>query len=333
MEGFNNAICGGADILRVIKFVFILLRLVNWIVPMALIVIISIDFGKNVMANKEDEMKKNVSIVVKRIIFCIALFFVMPIVEFVIGMLGDTASSGDKSWLDCIAIAKSEDDFSAYEVDWNFGVESEGAGANSATENSDSSASSGNNSSSTSSDNKDKEKEETIKIDVSGYSFKSDKIKKLVAEGKTVEVEMLEQFWINGVRNVELKKLVYNKETGNYKNAYDLTGSNSKEYTISELATFEIKKVTEVTSDSNIDLDKMEFKDSKIKELVKNKKPIEIGPMEQLYINGQSVVLASRKLVYNSERNVYTCGLTQYTIEEWATAEIKEIALKDAIPR
>ena len=118
MEGFNNAICGGADILRVIKFVFILLRLVNWIVPMALIVIISIDFGKNVMANKEDEMKKNVSIVVKRIILCIALFFVMPIVEFVIGMLGDTASSGDKSWLDCIEIATTQDDFSEYEINW-----------------------------------------------------------------------------------------------------------------------------------------------------------------------------------------------------------------------
>ena len=118
MEGFNNAICGGADILRVIRFIFILLDLVTWIVPMALIVIISIDFGKNVMANKEDEMKKNVGIVVKRIIFCIALFFVMPIVEFVIGMLGDTASSGDKSWLDCIEIATTQDDFSEYEINW-----------------------------------------------------------------------------------------------------------------------------------------------------------------------------------------------------------------------
>ena len=74
LVNFNDIICGGADVLRILRFVFILLDMVCWIVPIGLIVMLMIDFGKNVIAGKEDEMKKNVNIAIKRIIYCIVLF-------------------------------------------------------------------------------------------------------------------------------------------------------------------------------------------------------------------------------------------------------------------
>lgn len=109
--------CGGADILRVLKFVLILLDIVLFIVPIALIIIIMIDFAKNVIAGKEDEMKKNVSIVIKRLMFCVVLFLVPAIVRFTIRFIGsagvDAMAIADR----CIEIAKTED-LSQYEVDY-----------------------------------------------------------------------------------------------------------------------------------------------------------------------------------------------------------------------
>ena len=73
LVNFNDIVCGGADVLRILRFVFILLDMVCWIVPMGLIVMLMVDFGKNVIAGKEDEMKKNLNMVIKRIIYCIIL--------------------------------------------------------------------------------------------------------------------------------------------------------------------------------------------------------------------------------------------------------------------
>ena len=109
--------CGGADILRVLKFVLILLDIVLFIVPIALIIIIMIDFAKNVIAGKEDEMKKNVSMVIKRLIFCVVLFLVPTIVRFAIRFIGNAGVDAMAIADRCIEIAKNED-LSQYEVDY-----------------------------------------------------------------------------------------------------------------------------------------------------------------------------------------------------------------------
>jgi len=109
-----DAVCGGAEVLKVIKFIWTLLDIVLFIVPMGLIVIISVDFAKNVIAGKDDAMKKNLGIAIKRIIYCLALFLVEPICGFAIGMLGNTV---DVDWAKCIDIARTESDFSEYEIE------------------------------------------------------------------------------------------------------------------------------------------------------------------------------------------------------------------------
>ena len=110
-----NAKCGGADILKVIKFIWTLLSIVLFVVPMGLIVMISLDLVKNVIAGKEDDMKKNFNIAIKRIIFCLFLFLVEPICTFAIDMLGNNANV---NWAECIEIAIDPNtNFDDYKVD------------------------------------------------------------------------------------------------------------------------------------------------------------------------------------------------------------------------
>ena len=115
LDTVNGFTCGGADILKIIKFVDILLDAVLFIIPMALIIMVSVDFAKNVIAGKEDEMKKNTNIAIKRILFCAALFLINPFITFVVNFVGE---SGD-SYLKCIEIANSETAWQ-YKIDWDY---------------------------------------------------------------------------------------------------------------------------------------------------------------------------------------------------------------------
>ena len=105
--------CGGADILRVIKFIFTLLDAVLFIIPMVLILMLSLDLAKNIIANKDDQMSKNLSLGIKRILFCVVLFLINPIVSFVM----DFAGNNGVDFLKCVTIAKTED-LSQYEIEF-----------------------------------------------------------------------------------------------------------------------------------------------------------------------------------------------------------------------
>lgn len=111
VTGFD---CGGADVLRVLKFVFKFLDIILFIIPFILIVMISIDLGKNVVSAKEDDMKKNVQIAIKRIVYSLILFLVPTIVSAAINLLGNVGVD----YAACINIAKTHD-LSKYEIDYS----------------------------------------------------------------------------------------------------------------------------------------------------------------------------------------------------------------------
>lgn len=127
MINFLNATlaysCGGADVLRIIKFVFTLLDLVLFVVPVGLIIMLMVDFGKNVMAGKEDEMKKNLNVAIKRIMYCVVLFFIPTIVYFAIDVVADSSAEDQniaQKAASCIDLARNSDanDFDQWEVDY-----------------------------------------------------------------------------------------------------------------------------------------------------------------------------------------------------------------------
>lgn len=75
----------------VINLVKIVIKLIQFAVPIALILFGSIDFAKAVIANKEDEMKKAQSIFIKRLIYAVAVFFVIVIVRLVMNVLASVS--------------------------------------------------------------------------------------------------------------------------------------------------------------------------------------------------------------------------------------------------
>ena len=72
-----------------------ILGVIQIAIPIALIVLGTIDLGKAVIASKEEDIKKNQGILIKRVIAAVLVFLVATIVTFAMGLIGGTA------WTDC----------------------------------------------------------------------------------------------------------------------------------------------------------------------------------------------------------------------------------------
>lgn len=81
--------CGG--LYPFIKLIKKLISLLQLAVPLALFLFGSLDFGKAVIAGKEDEMKKAQSTFIKRVIYAVVVFLVFTIVTLVMNVIADTA--------------------------------------------------------------------------------------------------------------------------------------------------------------------------------------------------------------------------------------------------
>ena len=77
-------------LLKIISFVMQLIKIVYFMIPMVLIVMTTIDISKSVIANDENQMKKNLNLAIKRVISCIFLLLVEVIVHAAISLLGNT---------------------------------------------------------------------------------------------------------------------------------------------------------------------------------------------------------------------------------------------------
>ena len=97
-------VCGDlGSVIKILKAVYVLLQ---WAIPIILILFGAIDLGKAVIASKEDEMKKAQGTLIKRIVYAVLIFFLFFIVNLVIGLVADatngTTERVDKStWAEC----------------------------------------------------------------------------------------------------------------------------------------------------------------------------------------------------------------------------------------
>lgn len=80
--------CG--DLRPVINFLKAILGIIQWGIPILLIIMGSIDLGKAVMASDDKEIKGATSKLIKRAIAAIAVFFIPLLVNLLIGMVGDS---------------------------------------------------------------------------------------------------------------------------------------------------------------------------------------------------------------------------------------------------
>ena len=86
--------CEGLD--PIITLLQNCVRLLQFLIPIGLILFGLIDLGKAVIAGKEDEMKKAQGILIKRFVYAIAVFLVVSLVYLVMGMVGD--NEWEKCW-------------------------------------------------------------------------------------------------------------------------------------------------------------------------------------------------------------------------------------------
>ena len=70
-------------------------------IPILLIIFGMIDLGKAVIASKEDEMKKAQSMLLKRCLYAVAVFFVVTIVTLLFGLLGSSKVNDTANWAKC----------------------------------------------------------------------------------------------------------------------------------------------------------------------------------------------------------------------------------------
>ena len=84
-----------SDLEQVITLLKNVVKLFQWGIPIVLILFGMLDLGKAVIAGKEDEMKKAQGTLIKRFIYAIAVFLLVTLVTFAMGLVGST------NWKDC----------------------------------------------------------------------------------------------------------------------------------------------------------------------------------------------------------------------------------------
>lgn len=114
MESGLVGSCGNESILNTVRFVLRCIDILYLLVPIFLILLISIDLGKNVIAKDSENMFKNVVLAVKRILMCLCLYLVPVFVDASISLLGEKSEGA----LGCLAEARREET-PFYEKLWN----------------------------------------------------------------------------------------------------------------------------------------------------------------------------------------------------------------------
>ena len=88
----------------IIKLATTAVHILQFAIPIALILFGMIDLGRAVIAGKEDEMKKAQGTLIRRFIYAILIFFVVTLVGFAMSIVGDTAGNdagSDPTWTEC----------------------------------------------------------------------------------------------------------------------------------------------------------------------------------------------------------------------------------------
>ena len=95
-----NDVCGviDNDLAELIHTIIVIMK---FGIPILLIIFGMIDFGKGVIAKKEDEIKAGQNMFIKRLISAILVFFVVSVVQIVVNLADDKSSTDDSDAWKC----------------------------------------------------------------------------------------------------------------------------------------------------------------------------------------------------------------------------------------
>lgn len=89
----NMEVCQNPDILKIIWFIWEVIKIALYIIPAIAIVITSIDIAKNVIAANDENMSTNVRIMIKRILYLATIFLIPTVATFLMTFLGNLGVS------------------------------------------------------------------------------------------------------------------------------------------------------------------------------------------------------------------------------------------------
>ena len=101
---FLTEICENSNFLQIVQVIWNIIHVFCIVIPILLILMVSIDFAKNVISGSEEITKKNLQIILKRIISSVAVFLAPIIVRFSLSLLGNIGVP----YVDCINNATTE---------------------------------------------------------------------------------------------------------------------------------------------------------------------------------------------------------------------------------
>lgn len=77
------------------QFVGRIIDIIQIVIPVIIVILAMLDLGKAVMAGEDKEIKAAQSLLVKRLIYGVVIFFVFVIVQVVFGLVGQNPNSSD----------------------------------------------------------------------------------------------------------------------------------------------------------------------------------------------------------------------------------------------
>lgn len=111
---FILADCNGLEaVVSVVKFI---LKIIQWVVPIILIVLGTIDLVKAVVAGKDDDIKKHQQTLIKRIIAAVIVFLIPMLVSILMGWIGNS------NWKECWVSSTKDSINSLFNSSNNYGV-------------------------------------------------------------------------------------------------------------------------------------------------------------------------------------------------------------------
>lgn len=98
-----KSLCGdGGSLQTLVNIMYFALTIIQWVVPVLLILWGTIDLVKSVVAGKEDDIKKNQKTLVRRIISAVIVFLIPAMVSILLGLIGT------EGWKACWNARKAE---------------------------------------------------------------------------------------------------------------------------------------------------------------------------------------------------------------------------------
>ena len=95
-----DSICGAIDN-NLAELIHTVITIIKIGIPILLIIFGMLDFAKGVIASKEDEIKKGQQMFIRRLISGVLVFFVITIVQFLIGLVDDKNDANESDIWNC----------------------------------------------------------------------------------------------------------------------------------------------------------------------------------------------------------------------------------------